>query len=314
MMKSQERDLGDRVEALNPLRPGWRRRWLLGVALGLVACAIIPAWADAVPSDPDVFTAYVADHIRRIEPGIPVTVTGTLSLDVGNSGAVHSLYLQRVFDVCQRNPDAAATFVDTFIQQMAAVASNPEPQVTRDTLRVIIRPEIYLKSELDTLAGRATPVAAPLPGDLWLLGASDLPTAIKILDSRDLTRLGMSDSEALAIGKLNLRSGLKQSLEQARAARVPGVNLVTGDPYESSLLAFPDLWAPLAKASLGDLLVAVPAADVVLFSDTDKPDAIPELRDAVQTVMSRADRPLAATIFRWSAAGWVAVPQEGATP
>lgn len=314
MMISQWRDDWAQMGAFGRFRSRWNRRRLLGAVLGLFACSIFPVWADDTPNDPDAFTAYVADHIRRIEPGIPVTVTGTLSLDVGNSGAVHSLYLQRLFDVCQRNPDAAATFVDTFIQQMAAIARTPEPKVTRDTLRVIIRPEIYLKSEFDTLAGRATPVGAPLPGGLWLLGASDLPTAIKMLDSRDLARLGVSDREALAIGEQNLRSGLKQSLEQARTARVPGVNLVTGDPYESSLLAFRDLWTPLAKASLGDLLVAVPAADVVLFSDTDKPDAIPELRDAVRTVMSRADRPLVATIFRWSAAGWVVVPPEGATP
>ncbi len=305
MMMSQRQDDEDGTGSLSQLGPRWARRRFLIAGLGLFACSIARAWADGTPGDPDVFTAYVADEIRRIVPGTPVTVTGTLSLDVGNSGAVHSLYLQRLFEVCQRNPDMAATFVDTFIQQMAAVARTPEPEVTRDTLRVIVRPEIYLKSEFDTLAGRATPVAGPLPGDLWLLGASDLPTAIKMLDSRDLARLGVSDIEALAIGKQNMRSGLKQTLEQAQAARVPGVNLITGDPYESSLLAFPDLWAPLAKASLGDLLVAVPAADVVLFSDTDKPDAVPALRDAVQTVMGKAERPLASTIFRWTAAGWV---------
>lgn len=239
-------------------RPRWPRRRILACAVALGLWSIRPARAGGVPSDPDAFTAYVANRIGTVAPGTPVTVTGTLSLDVGNPGLRHSLYLQRLFDACRRNPDAAETLVDSFIGAMTAVARDPEPQPTRETLRVIVRPDFYVKSELETLAGRAAPVAKPLAGNLWLLGASDLPTAIKMLDSRDIARLGVSTDEAIAIAKQNMRPALEEALAQARKARVPGVNLVTGDPYESSLLAFPEIWQPLARASLGDLLVAAP--------------------------------------------------------
>lgn len=303
---------GDRhtTEERDRLRSRWSRRRILACVLGLGIWSTRPAWAGAVPSDPDVFTAFVADRIRKIMPGVPVTVVRSLVLDFSASPNRGTLYLTRLFEVCQRNPDLATTFVDTFVERTAADAPGPNPQPTRETLRVIIRPNSYVKSEVDLLAGAATPIARPLAGDFWLLGASDLPEAIKMLDSRDIARLGISADEAIAIGKRNMRPALEQTLAQTHDTPVPGITLISGDPYQSSLLAFPEIWAPLARASHGDLLVAAPAADAVLFADTHEAGTVAALRDAVETVMRSAERPLLPTIFRWSPTDWVVVPQE----
>lgn len=281
------------------------RRRMLGLGVGLLGLACKPSWGQAqgVPREPDGFTSYVAGRMRVLAPDLPVKITGRLALEAGDSDA-HDLYLDRLFDVCGRNPEDAVELVDRFVQGMAAEIRAPQNAATRDVLRVIVRPQSYLKMELDSLAGRAAPVAAPLVGDLWLLGACDLPTTIRMLVSSDLTQLGISQAEALAIGKQNLLSTMQKILAEGAKARQPGVSLLTGDPYESSLLAFPELWAPIARAGIGDLLVAVPASDVVLFSDSGAPNPVAGMGDLVQEVMAHDERPLVPTIFRWSTGGW----------
>ena len=264
------------------------------------------AWADGTPSDPDAFTAYVADRVRKIAPGMPVKITGSLSLDIGDSDNLNTLYLARLLSACQHNPDTSPEMVDDFVTKMVGVARASETPVTRDSLRIVVRPKIYLKQENDVLRSRAaTPVTAPLAGDLIVLGASDLPTAIKMIDSREVALLHLSNDEAIALAKDNMRAELKSMLRKASREAVPGVNAIMGDSYESSLLAFPELWARLAKKVGGNLLVAAPGADVVLFSNGDSADAVATFRDAIQAALAHAERPVSENIFRWSAEGWI---------
>ena len=70
--------------------------------------------------------------------------------------------------------------------------------------------------------------------------------------------------------------------------------------------AFPELWEPVAKAYGGELLISVPASDVVLCGGKDSG---PELVKKANEVMLNDERPLSATIFRWTPTGWDVVAQ-----
>jgi uncharacterized protein YtpQ (UPF0354 family) len=83
---------------------------------------------------------------------------------------------------------------------------------------------------------------------------------------------------------------------------------MTGDTYESSLFAFPELWTPVADKMSGNLLIVVPSTDVVIFADGRKLRAAEQLADDARFVMMRANRPFSADVFRWSPAGWTALP------
>ena len=67
------------------------------------------------------------------------------------------------------------------------------------------------------------------------------------------------------------------------------------------------LWAPLAAAQNGTLIVAVPATDAVFYIGEDTPAAIDALRTLARNVFSRAPNRLTETLLRWSDAGWEVV-------
>jgi hypothetical protein len=71
--------------------------------------------------------------------------------------------------------------------------------------------------------------------------------------------------------------------------------------YESSLLAFPELWTPPKS---GAFLVAVPASDVFLYCGDAAPDAVGEMAATARTIMGSDDHPLSDTVFQWTPEGW----------
>jgi uncharacterized protein YtpQ (UPF0354 family) len=83
--------------------------------------------------------------------------------------------------------------------------------------------------------------------------------------------------------------------------------MLSGDPYVSSALLFLPLWAKVAHACKGNVLVSVPARDVVLYSDGTKPGALKSIVRDADDVMAHDDKPFSDSVFRWSPHGWILV-------
>ncbi len=290
------------------MRLGWLGRFCALVLLGALLAAPA-AQAQSAPTDPAEFTALVAARFQAVAPALGVKVTGPLALETQGAGGGSMIYLNTLYDHCLRAPQLDGQLIADFVSKMAAFAGTPDTPTQRTALRVVVRPSAYV--EKLAAAGHGGPVAVALCGDLWVIGAQDTPTAIAMLNDDSLAPTGLSPAAALARGRANMRGEMQALLRQAQQQLQSGPNLLTGDPYEASLLAFPDLWAPLAQGFGGNLLVAVPASDVVLMSDGRSSDAVANLREAAQTVVAQADRPFDTSVFRWSPNGWVALPQTG---
>jgi hypothetical protein len=180
--------------------------------------------------------------------------------------------------------------------------------LNKSMLRVVVRPTAYLEQGRQISAGEGGPAAVPIAGEFWMISAADRQTTIALLSSRALEPLQLTTKDAFTIGKENMRRAMTRIIEEALKRDRHGIGLLTGDPYKSSLFAFPELWAPLAKAAGGNLLVSVPASDVVLFCDGRRAGASEAMIAAAQKVMATADRPFSSSLFRWSADGWTALP------
>ncbi len=101
--------------------------------------------------------------------------------------------------------------------------------------------------------------ARPLAGELWIVGVTDLPTAIRMLKPDDLQALSIDVDQALAKAQDNTRLDLKKSIaDLQRAATTDRVIGLTGNSYMSSLLAFDDVWTNVAKSMDGHLVAMAP--------------------------------------------------------
>jgi uncharacterized protein YtpQ (UPF0354 family) len=231
-------------------------------------------------------------------------VKGPLTLSVGYLQA----NLDRIYAYCKRDAAGCAREISTYVQGVAHVHKDGLGLPTKDAVRIIVRTRAYV-----TASQAALPKQAPklqlreLAGELVVLPAIDMPRTIRVLNEKDGQSLGLSTIEAFTLGFANVRKRLKPLMEVAKVVQPGQIGHISGDVYNSSRLALHESWAPLAKAQGGQLVVAVPTTDTVLYVGDNTMLGIKALRNLVNTVRARAPNPLSKELFRWTANGWEVV-------
>jgi hypothetical protein len=262
--------------------------------------------ADArVPTDRDGYTRFAAEKLRTMMRGRTVRITGPLTLMVGES----QINLDRPFDACQRNPEDCITVTTSFLRNLAAMPEIDTMKPTRERLRLVVRPQDYVDqlTQLGTPQKPTTVVSRPLPGKLVVLCYFDFPTVMRPASKEDLQTLRLTAEEAFAIAARNMATELPAIPVGSTKGR--SIGLLAESPYESSRLALHDQWAGIARSMNGRLLVAVPGADVVLFGEEVGPESVIAISKATREGYRLSERPISATVFRWTKTGWeVATP------
>jgi hypothetical protein len=291
----------------------WRRSLLAAIcsfALFLSTASFsIQAGAEGAEAsehlnDASAFTAYAAELVGKTLPGAKAKIIGSLTLSISDlpGGRSAQMNLESVYTYCLRVPDACEPRLAAHIAQMLTAFSAIAP-IKRADLRAIVRTRAYVESAQRMYKGQGDPVAEPLVGDLWVLCAVDLPGAIQTLSPAELSALNLSQDEALALCKQNIVAALPPLAPYRRDFPWAGVNVVTGDPYDSSWLIFPERWAALAESLQGDLLVAAPGVNVLLYSGGGEIGSVAALAKAATIVAARAQKPLSTAVFRWTPTG-----------
>jgi len=256
--------------------------------------------------DANAFTAHMAKLLGQAMPKAKIEITGSLTLSVASfpGAPPTTATLDSVYSFCLRNPADCQKELALTIQRAAAILEQPVATLARANLRAIVRPAAYVQA-YDKLYGRqGGPVAERLIGDLWTLCALDMPKAMEILSASQLLALKMSREEALAACKQNIEAALPPLAPRKRDYPSPGVNMIAGDPYASSWLIFPERWTGIAESVDGDLLVAAPANDALIYANGRDNDAVAALAEAAAFVAARAQKPLSTAVLRWTPTGW----------
>jgi len=279
---------------------------LAAIGAGTVARA-------APPTDPSGFTAFVAQSFRQARPADRVRIAGELALDIQAPAGEFTTDLHTVYGGCGRFPEHCDDIVAMFVNKISAVHVDAPVAPKASQLRVVVRPEAYVDEMRRNAPPGAEPVAAPLAGGLWMIGAADMPTAIVMLNTAGLGSLKLSQAEILERGRRNMRADMIKALQGLEPPIAEhGVVAMIGDDYESSLLAFPDLWAALAAKAGGDLYVAAPAREIVIVCRADHRQALSALKQAAAAAAVQSAKPLPLVVLRSTQKGWEAGDASGA--
>ncbi|MGO4869453.1 MAG: hypothetical protein ACLPGW_02425 [Roseiarcus sp.] len=261
----------------------------------------------AALADARNFTEAVAKLYQSLGPQYSVRILGPLDIMVHTPKGEVRAYLNTLYEACVRDRASCAERARTNVLALATEASSDRPPLQAADVRVTVRPSSYV----DDLAQRGDAtnfVAEPLIDDLWVIGVRDEPTTIATLGSADLKALGLTSDAALALGKRNLEDSLKRRIAAAVGRAQAGEALaMRGDDYVASLLAFPELWTPLAEAFQGELYVAAPASDTVVFADARSDKSKADMSTMVASLLTHARRPISPVIFQWTPTGWEVV-------
>jgi len=259
--------------------------------------------------DEAAFTRQVAERIRAAHPEAKVAITAPLTIEVTAKEGTMTLSLDNLWRLCERGGEECDGAVERTVRSFtqghtfdnSAVATANVRAVLKDRGWIESAAQLALKGPKDK-AESNTIVSRPFAADIWIAYVFDLPDGMRMLTRGDLAQLGLDEDRLHALALANLEEALTdipyEPLGDGSSVRV----VKAGDSYEASRILLHGRWAALAREVKGDLLVAAPARDVVLFTGSREDVAM--LRYMSERLAAQQDHPISTTILRWTPKGW----------
>jgi hypothetical protein len=262
----------------------------------------------AIPLDPDGFTNAVAQALNALTIPHPARIVSALTLTARNSiGTDMQINLDRVYFACKADPGRCPDFINNLIigTADALIANNALP--TRAALRVVVRPEAYLRDN-PQFANVAIKVARQeLPDGLVALIYVDKPRSMGTVNASELAAMNLSTGEAYALGLRNIAADL-QPIDQVIQALAPrDIGILRSSPYESSRILLHADWAKVSKQFGDHLIVATPSAEELLYADGSSAESVNALSTMAHGRFTKAERRISSSVFEWQPARWVVV-------
>ncbi len=231
----------------------------------------------------------------RLAPGDPPWGFSAQGHLASGELTVRLAHLYRAY-LASGNLDAVASAVDTRARNdVEEQFDGAEWDDVRPRLRVVLR-------RTDALRGLPV-VQIPLANDL---------VACPVLDSADrMTYIPQVEAERWGIDARTLLTRAVATLDgpvslveirDDESGSLLALQLDTRDGYDSGRLLCPNVRASVEAALGGPLIVAMPAAGLVLVGRDDEPTRA-DLAEAASAGYQRRPRPLSGELWRWTEAG-----------
>lgn len=285
---------------------------LLALLLGLALALAGPARAQAVPLDDAGFAQVAAQRLQSELPGYrivpaarPLTLEGTRP-DGDSAG---QMSLDRVHAFCQRNVAHCSAALDQYAKGVAEAVKERDRPLDKGMVRVAVRSAEYVEALKKQLGpGAAALISRPLPGGLAAVAVLDFTRSMRFAGAGDLPKLGLGEDALFAAGEANLRASIRPLAEVAPVPGPQALGSITDEDYASSRILFHADWRALSEKLDHQLVVMVPAPDILLYGNGATAQGLDALRALGRDLARRAPRPLSTVVLKWTPAGWQALP------
>jgi len=263
--------------------------------------------AQDVPTDEEVFAKVAADRVQRELPDYRIAPTSRLTLEGkrADGESTGQLSLDRIYAFCSRNSRNCSAALDQYAKGIGEIVKERDRPIEKSMVRIAIRPAEYVERiKKQMVTGPIAMYSKPIGGGLAVVPVLDYSRSVRFVGEKDLLKLGVSEEEIFNLGEENLRSSVKPL---AQVAPVPSANAfgtITGEDYASSRVVFHGEWKSLAEKLNGNLVVMLPASDVLLYGDGSTAVGIEALRTYGSEMAKKSTRPLSPVVLRWLPTGW----------
>ena len=265
---------------------------LLGLLVAMVAwCGV--ARADKLT--PRAFTDEIARALTAALPSTKVTIKDDLELELSDrSGLKRTLRLANGYQDYSLDPTRFGEVVQAIV---AALSRSGSGQAKLDPSRIVpvIKDRQWLLGLQQTLKARGVEqehLWERLNDELVIVYAEDDPTRMSYLTTQD--DIGVSREELRALAVDNLRRMLPK-IEMRSNGEV--LLISAGGDYETSLLLIDEIWSGGQVKVNGDIVVAVPARDVLLVTGSRNPAGVKQLRELAAKFAAEGPYGLTDTLF-----------------
>jgi uncharacterized protein YtpQ (UPF0354 family) len=183
-----------------------------------------------------------------------------------------------------------------------ALREHEEPGNTSDHTQIypVLRHKEY-RATLETQHSDTEMITTGRIGDMDILFVLDSPQSVAFVMRQDLDQLQLSIKEL----EVRALTNLTRKKDDLRIEGSGPYSLVLDGFYETSMLLEDRLWNEITS-KFGEILLAMPARDLVVFLPASTPDAEQFLRDFIQE-NHNAPYPMSEYVFRRSGSDWIAL-------
>lgn len=261
----------------------------------LLCMLALSAHAASDALSPERFTEEFKAALSASLPEHFITVVEPLQLKVKDEdGAEATAFLDNAYSEYSlrqtSKADIISRYVASFVESTREAATlNPRQIVP------VVKDRAWLKEVRRAMKDRGArsikeQVIEELNQDLIIVYAEDGPQNIRFISAQTLQEAGLQREQLRELAIANLR----RILPPVETANGPLVSMLTaGGDYVPSLLLLDEIWSGDNLRVSGEIVVAVPTRDVLLFTDSHNKDGVKKLRELAKK--AAADGPYSLT-------------------
>jgi len=145
------------------------------------------------------------------------------------------------------------------------------------------------------LEGGDAPIYKKWLDDLAIFYVVDLVNHFQIILKRDLPS-GISKEQLHKIAVANLERDIEYKIHTTNFG---GYMFIAGGNHEAGSICLPEKWDWLSEYLNDDLIVAIPAKDIILIVPENDPDTITNMKISVYDFLKDGNRILTRNIFKY---------------
>jgi len=240
---------------------------------------------------------YVA-AVRAAYPKATVTVLAPLRVQVKReTGAEGTAFLDNLYAEISRDPSRKQDLLQRHVASLGETIREPgTDSIDRERIVPLVKDRSWL-SDMSRAGGggeRLELIFETLNEDLLVVYGEDSPTSIRYFTKSVFEKSGIDRKELRALALRNLR----RMLDGVDMLTIEGVNSLTaGGDFDASLLLIDEVWDKEKLQVKGEIVIALPARNMLLFADTNDIAAVASLVGLANRVVSEDPYSLTSQLF-----------------
>jgi uncharacterized protein YtpQ (UPF0354 family) len=266
----------------------------------LVMVALWGGYSRAAIMTPSEFTQEFAASFRQARPGLKVDIVQDLQLKFASpNGEELTAFLDNAYATYKQNPEEKAGIIQKYIAALLERRSGPASGIDRTCIVPVIKDRPWLEEMRQALINRGAKKVPELvyeefsPG-LVIVYAQDSAKSIHYLTPAQLKQANIERGVLRSLACANL----KRLLPKIECHGTNGFYMLTaGGNYESSLLLLDSIWRSGQMNVQGDMVVAIPARDLLWVTGSGSPQGIDKMKQMVKKASSESPYKLTSQLF-----------------
>ncbi len=226
-------------------------------------------------------------------PTHSVDVTGHLQLSLrSKDGRQVEAYLGNIYREYQQDPASRQALIDRYVAATVEAASEPAGIKVRNIVPVI--KDVGWLRDMKRAVPDGEQVWEEFNSDLVVVYAEDTETGTLYPVPSEFKKAGLDVNALRELAVANLRRRLS-AVEIERSSSVSMIT--TGVGYEPSLLLLEEYWDAAKLGVQGEIVVAVPSREVLIFTGSRSRGGVSRLRQLARQIAAEDPYALTAQLF-----------------